>query len=213
MAEATWKSASFMQPSFVEKKIGDETLRFYTISVECALRLRSVAAPLAQALAVLFGNTDKTDIGIVSRKITSKSGDEQEEQIVEAIDHRLAQARFDQRSKTISDLVTNLTDDKSVDALYAIIIDSLRDVYPAGSANDAKLLREVRKDMPSTVFMPMLFGVAAANKEVLGPLGLNLSALVQGLSAKVNAAANQAAVPTGTDGPSSPTNLSSSSNE
>lgn len=167
----SWKekfpSLSFIAPEFIEHQIQTKTLRFYPISVKSAFRIRSIAQPIAKALASLLGKHDND----VAQKVKTKMRDgkvEDQDIQTEAIPKEIAELRSREREKAISEAVMVLLDPDNSAIIGMLLADSLRDDFPRNvSAADAK---EFVDELPAPALTEFLVGLAKANKKVLGPL-------------------------------------------
>lgn len=183
MAETTnWKDKlTFLTPNYIERTIGDQTFRFYPVSVVTAFKLRRIAKPLSKALSNLFTSKDR-DFGTVHRKL--KEGDE--ETIVEALTPAMAKTRVEQKGEAMQELVEALTSDENIEVLGELIISSLRETFPPGDKANPPA-REFVSTLPLPRLVDLLWGVALANKDVLGPLTDRLHGLFSQIGEKVKA--------------------------
>lgn len=173
-----WKEQlNFGEPTYTEHKVGEKTLRFYPVSVGMVFELRRAAKPLAKAFATLTSG-GKGDNSSVFREIgdpaTDASGKpiktsdgefvRDTETISEAISSELASLRMEQRSQAVEDLISALSDDENVEIVVKMVCNSLKITDPPPA-------KEFLSHVPAPEFAQMIFGVAKANKGVLGPLG------------------------------------------
>ncbi len=167
----SWKdkfpSLSFIAPEFIEHPVQTKLLRFYPISVKSAFRVRSIAQPIAKALASLLGKHDND----VAQKVKTKMRDgkvEDQDIQTEAIPKEIAELRSKERERAVSDAVMVLLDPDNSVIIGMLLADSLRDNFPRDiMVADAK---EFVDELPAPVLTEFLVGLALANKKVLGPL-------------------------------------------
>lgn len=170
---SNWKAkASFLAPTYEVSLVQNESVRFYSISVGMAFKLRNAGKSLAKALALLFTDTKK-DAGSVYRKFEGDSIGF--ESINDPITEKMAVLRSNQQSQAVQDVVDALTDPENVTLIGEIILSSLRDTFK--DSDDRPTAQEFMAELPLPVLTDMLLGVAKANKRVLGPLGQTLSDL------------------------------------
>lgn len=168
------KDLALVPSAPITKQINNKDVDFYPLSLRATLKIKTLAKPIATALAVLFADT-KTDIaktteefqnvpeGLVSSKLN-----------LQAISTDLAKMRSDQKQKAFADLVDAFLDEKNMDALTEIVLDSLR---IKASAQDAK---GYQNEWDVTMMVELLKGVLEANVRVFGPLAVKVKeAMVQ----------------------------------
>ena len=182
-----WKSKlNFGEPTHVEHKVGEATVKFYPVSVGMMFKLRRAAKPIAKAISVLTSGGGK-DTGNIFREVgepvmldgkplklkDGQGGDRivrDNETIAEAITPELAETRTRQRSEAIEDLIGALTDDENVKIIAEIIMDSMR-----MEGNDRPPASEFINQIELPILGELLMGVGKANKGVFGPLADKLS--------------------------------------
>lgn len=175
MSTATQKEApSFLAPGGVEAEINGESFRFYAISLKAIFEAKTVFKPIITALAAL---QIAPPLARVKERI--RSGDDMKE-VFEASTPELAKIGAASREKAVADLVDALLDPKNVASLRAVIVDSLRDVYPRG----AKLTKEQERafedlDLPTAI--EFVKAIVSANRQALADLFVPFKEGVTGL--------------------------------
>lgn len=170
---SNWKdrAGSFIVPDFITHKVGGEDHHFYPISIGLVFKIKTLAEPLAEALSVIFSDTD-TDSGSKSRRIKDGTAD-----ITEMEGHpisvELAKLRVEQRSGAYRKLIESVADNR--DLFAEIIMDSMRDVWPRTEKIPAV---EFHNNVPAPAVAQMVMGVIKANKGILGPLAPTLERLM-----------------------------------
>ena len=162
--------------NYEEREVNGEALRFYPVSVGVMFKLRRIAKPLAGALSVLF-TSQNSDYGVIQREFDNGKS---KETSTEAIPVKLAELRTRERADAIEKLVEAVTDPKNADVIGAVVIDSLRDVFPrrGPAVRDNPKPGEWLESLGADTLVLLLRGVAAANKDVIGPLGDRVQAVV-----------------------------------
>jgi len=175
----SWKShpAFLGNVQYHEHVVMGKKLKFHPITVGALFRLRRLAPPLAKALTTLFEQNAK-DSTTIQRSVTEKDGSVANETVLEAINPQLAQLRSNQRAKAIQDFIEAFTDTENMNIVAEILIDSLRDLFPPGSSDNPSP-EDFVNQLQASAFSEMLQGLAAANREVLGPLLEPLEALAK----------------------------------
>lgn len=176
---------TFLTPSTVEHDLtvrmedGEPTTRrcrFYAISIRTAFELRTVAKPLAQALAGLFSG-----VGNETHKIekTQSTGQHYEvERVQGAIDPKLAEVKLKARETAISNLVDAFGDPTNQRVIARVIMDSLREDYTSRPPKTAEIDEFI--DTCDAGSLPtLLLGVSEANKDAFGPLADWLSGMMK----------------------------------
>lgn len=170
---------TFLTPAAVEHVVCGKTLRFYPISVDLITELRHFIAPLAETIMVLLTNT-RSDTGVQQESI-----DDQKERvstrrtIMEGISPELAKHRDGQKSEAVMKLLEALFAEQTALVVASLIIDSLRDEFSRADARDPQVAEQFlkgddnRPGLDARTMVEFLVGWAKANKEVMGPLGLD----------------------------------------
>jgi hypothetical protein len=166
-----WKEkVAFLEASkSIDKKINDETVTFYEISAGKIFDLKNLAGPIGRLIDAMQKNQNS----IASK--TSRygaGGDEPAGEIIElkAIEPKLEEQQALRRQRAITELIDTLTDDKNVRVLGEIIMDSMKDIFPRGSADNPPG-SEFIKSVSLPALGQLISGVIEANKGVFGPLG------------------------------------------
>lgn len=212
MGDFTKMLDSYFTPKGVlhEVAAGQPSIRFYPISPGLLFQLRSVARPIALALAVLFQDKDR-DGGRVLRSFRDpKTGEEGTETVLEPVSVEMAKFRSDEREVAIDRLLDAVADEKTRIILARIVWDSAREDFDRGPGiPSAEQLKQLVDSPAMTIeaWGALLKGVAKANAGILGPLGEKLvakaTAAVEGLSVG-STAVKASASPTDASVPQSP---------
>jgi len=173
----SWKDGKHFlgRTNYVEHKVNGCDLKFYPVRVEVMFKLRRIGKPLAKALSTLFSSGDN-DHGVTQRT----HADGSTEVISEPPATSLAKFRSEQRADSLAEAVDALLDPKNGEVVGELIMDSLQDEFPRGNKGNPSA-GGFMGEVSGAVLVDLLKGVAAANKEVLGPLaeiapGLSLGA-------------------------------------
>lgn len=163
------KKAAFVGgTNYVEREIQGDTYRFFPVRVKTLFRLRRVALPLAKALSTLFA-PQNADFGVVQRQFNDTGdGASGTETVTEPISRELAELRTRERTEAITGAIEAFTDPENAQVVGEILIDSLREEFNKGIDNPPA--KAVVEHLETPTLIEFLKGVAAANKEVLGPL-------------------------------------------
>lgn len=169
-------------PNFVEHEVNGKTLKFYPVSLGTALKLRTIAKPLASAITTLFAGGDK-DVGSKVKETTSNEGSVYE-RIVDAISPDLAKMRQDRVDFAVRDLIDALTKDESLLVVAELFADSCRDEWqrPVPPAQ----IKAIKDELDTESLPQVLAGLAKANRKLFGPLGDRISELSKLLGPEVD---------------------------
>lgn len=184
--DPTWKSkCTFLNPQQAahEVEVGGELLKFYPVSVGKLFELRAIARPMAKSLMSLM--TDTANDSSVHRGI-DEDGNHVES--IMAPTPELVEARARQQSKAIDELVETFTCSDNLGIVGGVLIDSLRDLFPAGG--DVPPGIEFIQQLPSNLLPIFVKGLIAANKGVLGDFGGKATGLLDTVLGKVKAKAD-----------------------
>lgn len=186
MHSNSWRdSLSFLDQEKVTHEVCGKQLVFYPVSLGKIIALRDVAKKMGTAVSVLF---DSKGNDTSSREMEGPSDDgkgKYRQMHVEAISPELLRARLDARNRAIETLIDAVTSRENTDAIGALIMDSLRDVFPINSPNNPPPV-EFIASTPAAAIIQMLVGVAKANKGMFGPLGSKIGQLKNALESAVN---------------------------
>lgn len=183
----SWKEhINFGEPTYIEHKVGDNTLKFYPISVKTLFKLKAFLGPFGKAIAT-FTASNQNDQARIGREMNAPYvGDDGKpykiaqsdksfalvrdtETTIEAIDPKLAEVREAQRLRAIENITTMLSEEKNLETIAEIVIDSLR--FPDRPPPAQEFIREV----PVPLMFEFVMGVIHANKGVFAPVGKLLS--------------------------------------
>lgn len=184
-----WKKGlTFLTPTYEESKVGDQSLRFYPVSVGLAFKLRGIGKGLMKALTVLFSST-ATDVLTKDKTSTNKEGFIIREVTIEALKPDMAEYRNAQKSKAIDEAIDALLSPDSTDVIAELIMDSLREKFKPGDPRPNAT--EFMQSVPLPALTQLLWGVAKANKDVLGPLASKAGEISASLEQAVNEKLNR----------------------
>lgn len=161
-----WKTASFLAPKCVPHKVNDETLNFYAITVDMAIRVRALGGELAEALTVIFEGR-QTDVTQTVREVPDEFGVGRET-IIQEISPTLAEFRGAQRSKAVRKALEALLDPSNAAIVGEILMNSLREMFPPGDPGNPPG-KEFISRLPVPVLGQMIGGLVKANAGVFGP--------------------------------------------
>lgn len=200
-----WKAKlSCFTPNYIEHQVGDDTLRFWPVSVGIVFELRRIGKPLAKSLSVLFErhNSDQGTHDVLEK---DEHGQDRREMTIMPIDVEMARLRHDQRSHAIEELIESITSPDNAEVIGKIIMDSLHDVFPKGDKDNPPAAAFIR-ELPTTALGAMLVGVAKANKDVLGPLADRVTEATEAVVARIGKPPANSAEPSKDEETPSPTN-------
>lgn len=172
-AKSGWrKKTSLFEAKFIEKKIGDQTWRFYPVSVSRLFQLRTTIKAVSEACSVLFAkNTDDYEQSV--EKITSEQG-VIERQSTGAMTVELAKLRASQKRAAVAEAIEALMSDENKVALGRLLADSLRDDIDRDASDDE--ITEFMDSMDLGQLIEMFLAFGEANAKVFGPLGEKMRA-------------------------------------
>lgn len=151
------------------RTIGGQEWNFYPVSVSAMFQMRSTILPVVEAFSVLFARNN-SDVKQQIEEIKSVSEGTITRTEIDGIELTLAQFRAKQRREALEKAVNAILDETSKLAVGRLLVDSLRDDFPARPVPEAEVKGFVESlDMAQLV--EFLMGFAAANAEVFGPLG------------------------------------------
>lgn len=170
----SWKEKwTFIKPKSVEHEVEGQMLKFYPVSMSSLFTIKTIAAPIARALATIFQSEDN-DVGITDRTIGDgqMNGDFTTEKIIEPISMDLARFRLDQKQRAIEDAVNTLFDPANSRVIMRLVMDSLRDDFDRKQNEDEKNKEadRVLETIDGSQFRELLTGLYLGNKKVFGPL-------------------------------------------
>jgi hypothetical protein len=179
-AKSPWKQRmTFITPRGVAHDVCGRSLMFYPVSVDMLTELRHLAEPLAEAILVLLTRT-QSDTGQQVEDVEDKKENVRTRRTtLEGLTVDLAKHRDGQRKAAMLALTNALFDDKARELVGRLIVDSLRDDFSREESQDPRTVTEFVKggeDWPgldARMLAEFLVGLGKANKEVLGPLGLD----------------------------------------
>lgn len=169
----SWKDKwTFIAPKAVPVKIEDDELKFYPVCVSSMFVIKTIASPIARALASIFQNEDN-DVGVVDKvKGTGVDGEYVTEKRIEPVSMELARFRLDQKQHAIEEAVETLFDPKNAQIIMRIVMDSMRDDFDRSKSEEEKDKEavEVLNTIDASMFYKLLMGLYAGNQQVFGPL-------------------------------------------
>ena len=182
----SWKDKlTFLEPDGVEYEVDGKNIMFYPVSTGTLFEIKIIGKPLAKALAVLFDDKGR-DFGSVNRNFHTADGKHLDsEVIIEPVSVEVASLRIKQRENSVESLIDALLDDKAKKVVGKLIVESMRDEW---DGVDPPPPIEFMNQVPGTALVPLLTGVAIANKGVLGPLAGTLANLWAKAQTRINQA-------------------------
>lgn len=166
---------SFLSPTFIEREINGSMVKFHPVRVITVGKLRGFLKPLFRGISAINA-AGSTDIAKESVETADKEGFRQIRTELKAVTPEIAKLRSEQREKAIDDLIDALLQDQSMRCMAMLILDSLR--MPSTEKDAKELIDETDLE---TMF-ELVKGVAAANKEVFGPLTERVETMVSALN-------------------------------
>lgn len=162
----SWEQdASFLEATYIEHTIGNKDYKFWPVSVASLLKVRSLATPIAEALAILFAPTTN-DV-----KTTRQEGGDGPDGKwggtvqVEAISPELDARRESQRVRAFTKLVGVASDPKNHEVVGELLFDSMKDLFREGRPKPMVFMEK----LPAPMLVELLIGFAKANFGALGP--------------------------------------------
>lgn len=183
----TGGAGHYGSPRFVVKKIGDEEIEFYSVSVKAAFELTEALEPLLQAAGALWGGIGQENGGKqLKRRIQQADGSvlEETEDSVVGMDFKLAEVKTIDREKAIHRIVTTFTNVKNQRTLVKFVMASMRKKFPTkkGKTVEDSVADEFMADTPVEDFQGMVVEALKRNMGALGPLGARLVAMAKRLA-------------------------------
>lgn len=184
---------AFLKPKAVEMTIqtenGEEQKKFYPLSINAYLKLKTLAKPITLGLTQLFATDEKDNEKLIKDFNNIKEGLTSSETHIHAAPLETLKFRASERERAIGALVESLFEDSNINAIVGLIVDSMRDDFRGMK------LEDVRAQLTIPTMVEMLKGVVAANKNAFGPLALKLTEAIQKLSAAASPAQSQGSEP------------------
>jgi hypothetical protein len=169
----SWKEKwTFIAPKAVPVKIEDDELKFYPVCVSSMFVIKTIAAPIARALASIF-QSEENDVGVVDEvKGTGVDGEYVTRKKIEPVSMELARFRLDQKQHAIEEAVDTIFDPKNSRTVMRIVMDSMREDFDRNKSEEEKDKEavEVLNTIDASMFYKLLMGLYAGNKTVFGPL-------------------------------------------
>lgn len=165
---------TYLQPNHIERKVGNETVKFWPVTGRTAFKMRRVGEPLTKVLSVLF-QSRKTDVGRQSVQTpvfengVLKGMSEQTTELACGAD--VLKFRGAQMDQAVSQLWAVGMSDEVLNMLCEFIIDSAREEFKGWTP------QKFQDEVPITVIPALVAGVIDANKGVFGPLAQRLDGL------------------------------------
>lgn len=151
-----WKT--FLIPSGITHEVNGHNLVFYPITLAMTTKLKQIGGDLAEALTTIFTSNQNDVTQVVS----------QDETVISAIDPKLAEMRSNEKARAMRKAVETLLDSKNAEVVGAVLIDSLRDMFP--DRKKAPPPAEFIAHLSLPHLGEMVVGLLKANAGVLGPL-------------------------------------------
>ncbi len=159
----------------VESKVRDTTVRFRCVSARALFKLKGLAEPVLQAIAVLFED-DKGDEGHTTRDISTDSGTEKQtikEFTLQSANPEVLKFRAERKERVIKALMTEAVNEKNLLIICEIIHDSVKKDQPEWV--DFKTPQTIM-ELEAPVLLALAMGTAKANKELFDPFMAPLEA-------------------------------------
>jgi len=173
--QATINERPFLSPDYVEAKVNGRSLRFYSISIRGAFKIRVLGKSLAATIATLFGGIGR-EATLTRRDFKNDlTGEVGSEVVAAAIDPKLAEIKLKARQQAIETLIDSLLDEKNADVIGGLLMDSLRDEFTRPIQPDD--VKAFIAGLDTKTLMEMLAGLSEANKDQFGPLASRLFAI------------------------------------
>lgn len=171
------KKLAFMEVAPTIHKVGGSEFKFYPISTGTYPLIKDAIKPIARVVATLMtdtsGDNQKTHRAIVSAEDPEK---QDTETIIDGIRPDLAALRHTQKMAAMDEFVDTITKRENLLLLAQIVIDSLREDFPPGNADNPKP-DEFLRELPLVSVPELAVGVFKANKGLFGPLVERVEAL------------------------------------
>ena len=163
------KLPSFLAPKGVSHTVAETEFRFYPVPIKLFMELRTLAGPIAKAIAVLFFSKS-SDARVEQVSTGSRQrGEYIERSIVDPSPLEVVKYRSEEKAAAVRELIEAMGDDRILGTLGRVIITSLRDEF-----TERPVTREQADEFMATLDPSLLFellmGVAKAHAKVFDPL-------------------------------------------
>ena len=170
-------SESYLSPTPITHEVNGKEIEFFAVSLTLLFKLRNLARPISEALAVMF-EPHPNDV----ESSSIKDGDAVKSE-VGAISPTLAAQRTADRERSVGRCVEALLDQKNGEILAELILDSIRDrEAPRPKKADVEAFMD---KLTAPIFLQHVVGMVLANVKVFGPVGESLALAARGAVAKV----------------------------
>lgn len=159
---------SFLSKTFVERKIGDNLVKFYSCTPSALLAMKELLEPLSKALVALMPAGNDVEWSEQVQK-NDKEGTFFRQEKTTAVDPKLAELRVDQKKGAIKDLLQALTSNVSQIVLAKLLMNSMRDEGFSKEPTDHEALDFMNKGTDTDTLVDMLEGLFEANKKMISP--------------------------------------------
>lgn len=168
----------------ISHKIRGAEINFYEISTEKIFLLKNLAGPVGKLLSAIQWDRGSNTASETTRFAGDADGPAGETIKLQAIDPRLEKQQAERRERAISELIMHLTSDDNIGIAASILMDSMADQFPRES-NNKPTAKEFFAEVPLPILGEMVKGVWLANKEVFGPLGVRIEAMMDQKMAEI----------------------------
>lgn len=183
MSTKDWRK-NFLPPKRTTHEVSGVEWQFYPISVDCAIKLRSLGGPLVSALTVLFARNSNDVRQIVREFDASATESAGRESVVEAISPELATLRSKERRDALKEAVDTVFDPENKNMVGQVLMDSLRDMFPRDTRRDWPPAQEFMKHFDVVTLREAVVGLIKANVEVFGPFAKKITEVIDTVLSK-----------------------------
>lgn len=163
------KLPSFLAPKGVIHTVAGEELKFFPVPIKLFMELRTLAAPLAKAVTVLFfSKSSDARVEQVMNESRAK-GEVISRSIVDPTPLEVVKFRSEEKASAIKELIDAMGDSKIFETLGRVILTSLREECPETPVK-RETANEFMDGLDPTSLFELLMGVAKAHAKVFDPL-------------------------------------------
>lgn len=184
----SYKNHGFLKPEPVQHEVAGQVENFYPVSLNFVLRLNVLSGPLAKILSVVFGQPGTAEKKDTIYRTTSDDGHQGTEHIDAAVRYDLASMQYDRVEEAAQSALDAITDPQSVDAIYELIMDSMKDVFHPDEVRNKAAVQAFRDALPVAHLPGLIEGAFKANAGIFAPLTAGLVERVRGQAEKIRKA-------------------------
>lgn len=192
-----FERTSLFAPTYIEHKVGEETLRFYPLSVNMLWKMQSAVEPIAQALRLLSAGKNDCE-QTIDQGVDEETGERRVVTHIGAVKPEIAAMRETRMDDQIKKAMDTFFSNEMRAFVGELITDSLRDDFTRAEARNSgttTLMMEGSDEQPGldlTTLAGMIMGIVKSNQGVFGPFAQKIKDAV---SARVGTALDEVTGP------------------